>query len=134
MVLPKCSDMFEILVARIISLLLLFLMTFLLNLPMYLAVNLPPLYFYQEFFQSSAQELPIIFPNLSDISITEEVFQTLTSLDPSKAAGCDRIGPKVLKLCAALYQPLCACNLSLNQVTDALQNYRPPVCFFQGIG
>ena len=69
-------------------------------------------YFHSIFTRSSfsrpdPQELPNTFPNLNDISISEEeVFQTLTSLDPSKAAGCDGIGPKLLKLCAPdLYQP-----------------------------
>ena len=34
----------------------------------------------------------------------EEVFQELSTLDPSKAAGCDSIGPRILKHCAlALY-------------------------------
>ena len=44
----------------------------------------------------------------SDVVTTEEeVFQALSSLDPSKAEGCDKIGPKLLKKCAlALYQPL----------------------------
>jgi hypothetical protein len=100
--------------------------------------------------------LPNTFPNLNDISISEEeVFQTLTPLDPSKAVGCDGIGPK---LCApALYQPLHHLfNLSLSQSyipaewrlhqikpifksgdRCLVQNYRPiiisPVCFFEGI-
>ena len=70
-------------------------------------------YFHSIFTMSSFNcpnfnQLSSIHPNLSDISITEEeVFQTLSSLDPSKAAGCDGIGPKLLRHCAlALYQPL----------------------------
>ena len=53
-------------------------------------------------------DLPKPHSILSEISITEEdVFQALTSLDPSKASGCDGIGSKLLKHCAlALYQPL----------------------------
>ena len=44
---------------------------------------------------------------LDDFLITEsEVFQVLSSLDPSKAMGCDGIGPRLLKHCAlAVYQP-----------------------------
>ena len=38
---------------------------------------------------------------LSDITISEEdVFQILSSLDPSKAMGIDHIGPRILKSCA----------------------------------
>ena len=69
-------------------------------------------YFYSVFTNSSFS-LPNIChlpkPNsvLGDISISEdEVFEALISLDPSKAMGCDGIGPKLLKHCAtALYQP-----------------------------
>ena len=41
----------------------------------------------------------------NDIVISEEeVFQEFSTLDPSKAAGCDSIGPRMLKHCAlALY-------------------------------
>ena len=44
---------------------------------------------------------------LDDLLITEsEVFQALSSLDPSKAMGCGGIGPRLLKHCAlAVYQP-----------------------------
>ena len=51
-------------------------------------------------------DLPKPHSILSDISISEDdVFQALTSLDPSKASGCDGIGSKLLKHCAlALYQ------------------------------
>ena len=47
-------------------------------------------------------------PSLSSINITtSEVFDALISLDPSKAMGIDRIGPKVLKMCAtALCTPV----------------------------
>ena len=53
-------------------------------------------------------DLPKPHSILSDISITQDdVFQALTSLDPSKASGCDGIGSKLLKNCAvALYQSL----------------------------
>ena len=45
---------------------------------------------------------------LSEVSFSElDVICALRSLDPSKAMGYDRIGPKPLKNCAlALYQPL----------------------------
>ena len=69
-------------------------------------------YFHSIFTKSSfncpnLNQWPSIHPKLSDISVSEEVFQTLSSLDPSKAAGCDGIGLKQLRHCAlALYQPL----------------------------
>ena len=79
-------------------------------------------YFHSIFVTSSfncpnLNQLPSIHPKLSDISISEEVFQKLSSRDPSKAAGCDGIGPKLLRHCAlALYQPLhCLFFLSLSQ-------------------
>ena len=75
--------------------------------------NLFNSYFHYKFTRSSfrcpnSHLLPNIHPKLSDISISEEeVYQALTSLDPSKASGCDGIGPKLLKHCAlALCQPL----------------------------
>ena len=45
---------------------------------------------------------------LSSISISEaDVYYTLTSLDPNKAMGSDKIGPRVLKSCAdVLTKPL----------------------------
>ena len=45
---------------------------------------------------------------LSDICISElDVFRVLSSLDVTKAKGCDGISPKLLKNCAlSLYQPL----------------------------
>lgn len=47
--------------------------------------------------------MPIGSPDCLELSITEEdVFDALSSLDPSKAMGMDNIGPKVL----------CTCNLS----------------------
>ena len=75
--------------------------------------NLFNSYFHSIFTKSSFQSpnatlLPNTNSTICEISITEdEVFQALTSLDPSKAAGPDGIGPKLLKHCAlALYQPL----------------------------
>ena len=64
-------------------------------------------------FTNSSFSLPNICdlpkPNsvLKDTLISEdEVLEALMSLDPSKAMGCDGIGPKLLKHCAlALYQP-----------------------------
>ena len=54
----------------------------------------------------SISDLPKPHSILSDISITEDdVFQVLTSLDPSKAMGCDGIGSKLLHCALALYQP-----------------------------
>ena len=71
------------------------------------------MYYYYYFTRSSfclpnPHELPHISPKLGDLSIMEEdIFQVLTSLDPSKAAGCDGIGPSLLKHCALpLCQPL----------------------------
>ena len=71
------------------------------------------LHFHSVFTQSSfilppISDLPTPQYICSDIVITEdEVLQVLSSLDPSKAAGYDKIGPKLLKHCAlALYQPL----------------------------
>ena len=75
--------------------------------------NLFITYFHSIFTKSSFQcpnPMLLAYPNstICEIFITEdEVFQALTSLDPSKAAGPDGIGPKLLKHCAlALYQPL----------------------------
>jgi len=69
--------------------------------------------YFHSVFTNSSFSLPNICdlpkPNsvLGDISISEdEVFEALIYLDPSKAMGCDGIGPKLLKHCAtALYQP-----------------------------
>ena len=77
-------------------------------------------YFHSIFTRSSfrcpnSHLLPNIHPKLSDISISEEeVYQALTSLDPSKAAGCDGIGPKhcALALCQPLHHLF---SLSLSQ-------------------
>ena len=46
--------------------------------------------------------------NISDITISElDVYKALSSLDTTKASGCDGISVKLLKHCAiALYQPL----------------------------
>lgn len=52
--------------------------------------------------------MPVGDPKCSELMITEEdVFDALSSLDPTKAMGIDGIGPKILKSCAlAIYQPL----------------------------
>lgn len=70
-------------------------------------------FFHSVFTQSEFQipplkDLPVPIDKLSDVSISEQdVFDALTSLDPSKAMGIDGIGPMVLKRCAlALYKPL----------------------------
>ena len=54
------------------------------------------------------QDLPTPKRTLSTIGISElDVYESLCSLDTSKAAGIDRIGPKILRHCAlALYKPL----------------------------
>ena len=70
--------------------------------------------FFYSIFTSSTFQLPPLsemltpLSNISDIDISElDVFNTLKSLDPSKASGCDGISAKLLKKCAiALYQPL----------------------------
>ena len=65
-------------------------------------------YFHSIFTTSSFSltELPKIYSSLSTITITqEEVYQTLVSLQPAKAAGCDGIGQQLLKSCAlSLYE------------------------------
>ena len=159
MVLPKCSDMCVILLARAISPPLFFLMKFLLNLnkkrPMYLTDTFT--LFLPEVLSGvrTLKNCLISFLTLMTSISEEEVFQTLTPLDPSKAVGCDGIGPKLCAL--ALYQPLHHLfNLSLSQSyipaewrlhqikpifksgdRCLVQNYRPiiisPVCFFEGI-
>ena len=52
--------------------------------------------------------LPSVPDSLSSISISEaDVYYTLASLDPNKAVGPDKIGPRVLRACAAvLTKPL----------------------------
>ena len=74
--------------------------------------DLEEAYFHSVFTKSSftlppTNALPTPQNTCSNIVITEdEVFQELHSPDPSKAAGCDKIGSKLLKHCAlALYQP-----------------------------
>ena len=68
------------------------------------------LYFHSVFTQStfilpSANKLPTLKHCCEDVVISEgDVYQ---NIDPSKAMGCDQIGPKLLKHCAlALYKPL----------------------------
>ena len=45
---------------------------------------------------------------LSEVVIDkEDMYIVLCNLDPSKATGCDGIGPKILKICASsLHKPL----------------------------
>ena len=52
--------------------------------------------------------LPLPPSCLCTVSFTDsEVFDALSSLDPTKSSGCDSIGSKLLKHCAlALYLPL----------------------------
>ena len=59
--------------------------------------NLPPL-----------EMLPMPPSTISDITISEsDVYDAMTSLNPTKAMAIDGIGPRLLKHCAlALYQPL----------------------------
>ena len=62
-------------------------------------------YFHSVFTKSSfvlpSGELPVPDLVLNKISVSEsEVFNALSSLDPSKAMGIDGIGPKILKHCA----------------------------------
>ena len=70
-------------------------------------------YFYSIFTPSSfdlppLDSLPTLSSTLSDISIsTFDVFNSLVSLDPTKAIGIDCLGPRILKECAhILFQPL----------------------------
>ena len=43
--------------------------------------------------------------SMSSITVTEEVWEILSTLNPQKAIGPDRIGPVVLKACAVLLTP-----------------------------
>ena len=78
--------------------------------------NLFNSYFHSVFTKSSfccpnPHQLPDINPKLGHLSNTEE--EVFHSLDPSKATGCDGIGPRLLKHCAlALYHLF---NLSISQ-------------------
>ena len=65
--------------------------------------------FHKEFFRASScqwSNYPLM--NISEITISElDVYKALSSLDTTKASGCDGISAKLLKHCAiALYQPL----------------------------
>ena len=70
--------------------------------------------FFHSVFTKSSFELPCVsglttpLMNISDITISElDVYKALSSLDTTKASGCDGISAKLLKHCAiALYQPL----------------------------
>ena len=45
------------------------------------------------------------------------MFQALSSLDPSKAMGCDGVGRRLLKHCAlAVYHHLCCLSLSQHYI------------------
>ena len=75
--------------------------------------NLFNRFFFSIFTQSSCSlpnydELPSTSSSLSAIQISqEEVYNALIALDPTKAAGTDKIGPATLKYCAtALTLPL----------------------------
>ena len=68
-----------------------------------------------DFILPSLDQLPIPSSQLSEISTNQsEVFELLSSLDPTKSLGNDGISPKVLKHCAtSLTEPLThLCNLS----------------------
>ena len=70
--------------------------------------------FFHSVFTHSSYNLPplemLSMPpsTISDITISEsDVYDAMTSLNPTKAMGIDGIGPRLLKHCAlALYQPL----------------------------
>ena len=61
-----------------------------------------------DFILPPVRDIPKPQSTIGQISVTEtEGYQTLISLDPSKAKGCDGISPRLLKLCALpLTQPL----------------------------
>ena len=70
-------------------------------------------YFHSVFTKSSFQQppvsdLPTPLTNISEIVISElDVYNALSSLDTTKASGCDGVSATLLKYCAiALYQPL----------------------------
>ena len=67
-------------------------------------------YFHSVFTKSSFKLPPVSAPlmNISEITISElDVYKALSSLDTTKASGCDSISAKLLKHCTiALYQPL----------------------------
>ena len=75
--------------------------------------NLFNTFFHSVFTQSSynlppLEMLPMPPSTISDLTISKsDVYDPMTSLNPTKAMGNDGIGPKLLKHCAlALYQPL----------------------------
>lgn len=77
------------------------------SLPVTDAVNKATLFnnFFHATFTRSDFQLPTVLPDttdqLTEISIdSTEVFKVLTDLDSTKAAGCDSIGPRILKACA----------------------------------
>ena len=52
-----------------------------------------------DFILPPVRDIPKPQSTIGQISVTEtEVYQTLISLDPSKAKGCDGISPRLLKL------------------------------------
>ena len=73
---------------------------------------------FNTFFHSVFTDSSFSLPNLTTLPIPSscictltfsdaEVFHALSLLDPTKASGCDGIGPKLIKHCAAaLYIPL----------------------------
>ena len=68
-----------------------------------------------DFILPSLDQLPIPSSQLSEISTNQsEVFELLSSLDPTKSLGNDGISPKVLNHCAtSLTEPIThLCNLS----------------------
>ena len=73
---------------------------------------------FNTFFHSVFTRSSFSLPNMSSLPLPSscicsltfsdtEVFEAISSLDPTKSSGCDGIGPKLLKHCAlALYEPL----------------------------
>ena len=73
---------------------------------------------FNNFFHSVFTRSSFSLPDMSTLSLPSscicsltisdtEVFEAISSLDPTKSSGCDGVGPKLLKHCAsALYVPL----------------------------